>query len=185
MGALRSLLRLIDSISLWSGRLVSIGVPLMVLSLSFEVISRYLFDAPTLWAQDTSIFFFGYVGLIGGAYVMREKAHINVDLFYAHMSVRGKAACDSFSYLVALFFLGLVTVYGYHETVRDFELGLRRPTDWAPPIGPFVIAIVIGAALLFMQTFAQWIRSLHLLLTGRPFDEEPLAADLVSGEPRT
>lgn len=183
MALLVGFLKTVDAVSALAGRAVSVGVPLMVLSLSYEVISRYFFDAPTLWAQDTSIFLFCYIGLIGGAQAMRERAHINVDLIYGRLRPRGKAACDSFTGLFALFFLILVVVYGAQEAIRSFELGLRRPTDWAPPVGPFVLATVIGATLLALQTFANWLRSFHFLLTGRAIDQAPLAADPVSGEP--
>ncbi len=171
MRALRRTLRTIDWLSLWSGRVVALMVPFMVLALAFEVISRYFFDHPTLWAQDVSVFLFGYVGLVGGAYVMRERAHINVDLFYGRMRPRWKAACDVATGLVALFFLALVVVYAWREAYRAFDLGLRRPTDWAPPVGPFIAAISLGGALLFLQTLANWLRNLHLLLLNRPLDD--------------
>jgi len=184
MSALRCVLHVIDEISRWSGRLVAILVPLMVLALSYEVISRYFFNAPTLWAQDVAVFSFGYVGLVGGAYVMRERAHINVDLFYARMRPRGKALCDVITGVIAMFFLTLVVIYGWRETARAFELGLGRPTDWAPPLGPFILPIVIGGVLLLLQTLANWVRNLHLLITGRLLDDMPAAAGVADDGPR-
>jgi TRAP-type C4-dicarboxylate transport system permease small subunit len=185
MNMLRALLHAIDQLSLWSGRLVAALVPVMVLALSYEVISRYFFDAPTLWAQDVAVFVFGYVGLVGGAYVMRERAHINVDLFYARMRPRTKALCDSVTGAVALFFLVLVVVYGWRETLHAWTLNQHRPTDWAPVLAPFIFAICLGGGLLLLQTFAWWVRNLHVLFTGRPLDQEPTMGDLASGEPRT
>lgn len=184
MSVLRGALHAIDQISRWSGWLVAAFVPVMVVALSYEVISRYFFNAPTLWAQDVAVFAFGYVGLVGGAYVMRERAHINVDLFYAQMGNRTKAAFDSVTGLVALFFLGLVVVYGWRETYRAFDLGLRRPTDWAPLLGPFILPITIGGALLFLQTLANWIRNVYLLIVGEPIDVAPVAAGVADDGPR-
>ncbi len=185
MNLLRGLLHAIDTLSLWSGRLVAILVPVMVVALSYEVISRYFFDAPTLWAQDTAVFVFGYIGLIGGAYVMRERAHINVDLFYAKMTPRAKALCDTITGLVALFFLSLVVVYGWRETMHAYNANQHRPTDWAPPLAPFILAICVGGLLLLLQTLALWIRNVHLLVTGEKLDQEPAAADVADAEPRT
>jgi TRAP-type C4-dicarboxylate transport system permease small subunit len=173
MALLKLLLRSIDRLSMIVGYSVAVFVPLMILSLVYEVISRYFFHAPTLWAQDVSIFLFGYIGLLGGAFVMKEHAHINVDLIYARLSLRGRAMCDVISGLVMMFFLILVVVYAWHEGVKAITLGLRRPTDWAPPMGHFILAISIGGFLLLLQTFAHWIRNWHLLLTGRPL--EPVA----------
>ena len=184
MNALRCVLHAIDQVSRWSGRLVAVLVPVMVVALSYEVISRYFFNSPTLWAQDVAVFAFGYVGLVGGAYVMRERAHINVDLFYARMRPRVKALCDVITGVVAMFFLTLVVVYGWRETARAFELGLGRPTDWAPPLGPFILPIFIGGSLLLLQTLANWVRNLHLLCTGRPLDREMPEPDAAVDGPR-
>lgn len=174
MTLLKLLLRSIDRLSMFVGYSVSIFVPVMILSLVYEVISRYFFHAPTLWAQDVSIFLFGYIGLLGGAFVMKEHAHINVDLIYARLSLRSRAVCDVLTGLVAILFLVLVVIYAWQEGVRAIALGLRRPTDWAPPMGHFILAISVGGFLLLLQTFAHWIRNLHMALTGRPL--EPLAA---------
>ncbi len=170
MTLLKLLLRTIDRLSMIVGYSVAALVPLMILSLVYEVISRYFFDAPTLWAQDVSIFLFGYIGLLGGAFVMKEHAHINVDLVYSRLSPRGRAVCDSLTSLVMMFFLILVVVYAWHEGIKAIELGLRRPTDWGPPMGHFILAISIGGFLLLLQTFAHWIRNLHVALTGQPLE---------------
>lgn len=154
--------------------MVAYLVPVMILALVYEVISRYFFAAPTLWAQDVSIFCFAYIGLVGGAYVLREHAHINVDLVYARMPQRTKAIFDTITGLTALFFLTLVTYYCAVEAVRAFRLGLNRPTDWAPPLGPFIMPIVIGGALLWLQCLANLIRNIFFLATGRKVDDAPL-----------
>jgi TRAP-type C4-dicarboxylate transport system permease small subunit len=172
MTLLKLLLRSIDRLSVIVGYSVAIFVPLMILSLVYEVVSRYFFHAPTLWAQDVSIFLFGYIGLLGGAFVMKERAHINVDLIYARLGPRTRAMCDVISGVVMMFFLILVVIYAWHEGIRAIHLGLRRPTDWAPPMGHFILAISIGGFLLLLQTFAHWIRNWHLLLTGRPLDPD-------------
>ena len=170
MTLLKLMLRAIDRLSMFVGHSVSVFVPLMILSLVYEVISRYFFDAPTLWAQDVSIFLFGYIGLLGGASVMKQHAHINVDLIYARLQPRTRAGCDVLSGLVIMFFLILVVIYGWHDGIKAIQLGLRRPTDWGPPMGHFILAISIGGFLLLLQTFAHWIRDLHMLLTGRPLE---------------
>jgi TRAP-type C4-dicarboxylate transport system permease small subunit len=180
MRALALLLRTIDRVSTVAGYSVSVLVPLMILSLVYEVVSRYFFNAPTLWAQDISIFLFGYIGLLGGAMVMRERAHITVDLFYARMSPRLRAACDVVTGLVSMFFLVLVVLYCWDAGIDAIRHGLRRPTDWAPPVGHFFLAVAAGGFLLLLQSFAHWLRSLHFLLTGRAW---PDAEDLAETKP--
>lgn len=182
MKGLALLLRAVDRLSMLAGYSVSVLVPLMILSLVYEVISRYFFNAPTLWAQDVSIFLFGYIGLLGGAMVMKERAHINVDLFYSRMSPRVRAACDVATSLVGMFFLVLVVIYCWDAGMDAIRHGLRRPTDWAPPVGHFFLAVAVGGFLLLLQTFAHWLRSLHFLVTARAWPADAEAAERQASE---
>jgi TRAP-type C4-dicarboxylate transport system permease small subunit len=182
MKGLVLLLRTIDRLSIVAGYGVAVLVPLMILSLVYEVVSRYFFNAPTLWAQDISIFLFGYIGLLGGAMVMKERAHINVDLFYARMSARMRAACDVVTGVVGMFFLVLVVIYCWDAGMDAIRHGLRRPTDWAPPVGHFFLAVAAGGFLLLLQYLAHWLRSFHLLLTGRAWPADAAEVERAPSE---
>ena len=55
-------IRTIDTISVRFGVLLSwLTVPLM-LSMVYEVVARYLFTAPTVWAYDISRMLYGEIG---------------------------------------------------------------------------------------------------------------------------
>jgi TRAP-type mannitol/chloroaromatic compound transport system permease small subunit len=167
MGFLIRAIRIIDSISEKIGLAVSVLMPLMVAVLAFEVVSRYIFNAPTLWAYDLSVFMFGYTGLLAGAYVLKHKEHINVDLVYSRLSPRAKAGLDCITGLLIFFFTILVIYTGWEPAMEAFRLNEATNTEWAPPVGHFRLMAPIGAALLLMQGVANWIRSLHLVITGR------------------
>jgi TRAP-type mannitol/chloroaromatic compound transport system permease small subunit len=164
------LLRTVDRLSEAVGLLVSVLMPAMVVVLAIEVVARYVFDSPTLWAYDTAIFMFGYTGLLGGAYALKRKEHINVDLFYSRLSPRGKAVLDVLTGLLFFFFMTLVVVYGWTTAIEAIKGGEATATLWGPPIGHFKLMIPIGAALLILQGLANWIRSLYLAATNRELD---------------
>ena len=167
MGILTKFVRLVDRISQITGLTVSVLMPLMVVVLVIEVVSRYAFNSPTVWAYDMAIFFFGYTGLLAGAYVLRFKEHINVDLVYARLSHRGKAGLDSITGLLFFFFVSLVIYTGWEPAMEAFRLNEASNTEWAPPIGHFKLMVPIGGGLLLLQGLANWIRSMHMLITGR------------------
>lgn len=170
MDLLRRFVRAADTLSRIIGLAASVLIPAMVAVISVDVFCRYVLDAPTVWAFDTSIFLFGYAGLLGGAYAMREKAHITVDVLYARLPPRGRALMDVLSGLLAFFFLGLVIVYGWRAAITAIEYGSRRSTEWGPPIGHYMMLIPVSAALLLIQTLANWIRSLYRLLCDRELE---------------
>ena len=170
MQSIKFVLRAVDRLSEGIGLLVSVLMPAMVVVLAIEVVARYVFNSPTLWAYDTAIFMFGYTGLLGGAYALKRKEHINVDLFYTRFSPRGKAVLDVITGLLFFFFMALVVVYGWTTAIEAIKGGEATATLWGPPIGHFKLMIPIGAALLILQGLANWIRSLYLAATNRELD---------------
>jgi TRAP-type mannitol/chloroaromatic compound transport system permease small subunit len=161
------ILNLIDRISEWIGLTVRWLVPAMVVVISFEVVARYLFGRPTIWVYDMAIFLFGYSALLGGAYALKHKNHINVDVVYMGFTDRRKAFSDVVSGLLIGFFLFLIIKYGFKSAIHALEIGERTNTEWAPPIGHFKLLIPVSAVLLFLQGLANWIRSLFLCITGK------------------
>lgn len=139
----------------------------MVIVITYEVVARYFFNRPTIWAQDTAVFMFGYCGLLSGAWVLQRGEHINLDLVYNLLSPRGKAILEVISGLLLLFFVGLVLVYGFKEAQSSFAIHERRPTEWAPPAGHFKLMMPIAGGLLFLQGLGNWLRSLYRALTDK------------------
>jgi TRAP-type mannitol/chloroaromatic compound transport system permease small subunit len=170
MRPIASILAVIDRISMLAGRLVAVLVPAMVLVLGYEVLARYFFNAPTIWAHDLSILFFAHAGLLAGAYAHAERRHITVDVVYVRLGVRQRATLDALTGLLVFLFAGLVFVYGWEETAEAIRLGARMSTEWAPPRAYLVAVIPVSAGLLLLQQLANWIRSLHVAFTGRELE---------------
>ena len=75
---MRRFVRAVDGLSERLGRLLAWGMPLMVLVICWEVGARYLAGAPTVWAYDTALIVYAWVGMLGGAYALKNDAHIRV-----------------------------------------------------------------------------------------------------------
>ena len=72
-----------DAFSLWSGRIVGWLIIPMVLSLVWEVVARYWFNAPTVWAYDMTYMLYGTFFMLGWAYTLLRGGHIRTDSLYA------------------------------------------------------------------------------------------------------
>ena len=170
MKFLKAFIRFVEGLSELIGLAVSVLMPAMVIVLTYEVAARYIFERPTIWVYDTAIFMFGYIGLLSGAYAMKHKEHINVDLIYNLFSPRGQAILRSFTGLIFFFFIILVIYYGWEAGIESFLNGDRRPTEWAPPLGHFKLVIPVGAFLLLLQGLSDWIRSLYQAITNKELE---------------
>src|SRR5215210_1211523 len=81
-------IRVLDSISVGSGKLVAWLIIPMVGSLVYEVIARYLFNAPTEWAYDMTFMLYGTFFMLGAAYTLQRKGHVRTDSLYIAWSPR-------------------------------------------------------------------------------------------------
>ena len=170
MRALRFFIRTMDWVSDRLGLMLSVLLPTMVLILTYEVVARYFFKNPTVWAYDMAIFMFGYTGLLCGAHVLRRKEHISVDLVYERLSPRKRAILDSITSLLFFFFIVLVIIYSSKTAFFALKMGQKTATEWAPPVSHFKFMIPVGGFLLLLQGFANWIRSLYRAITDKELE---------------
>ena len=167
MGRLSGFLSGIDRASERIGRLLAWAMPLLVLVIAFEVAARYLFAAPTIWAYDSALLLYAWVGMLGGALALKRGAHIRVDLFTSRLSARGRAAMEILTAPLIVFFLGLVIWQVGMAALDAWNTGSRRPTEWAPPLFLFLVTAPLGAALILLQLAAQLARAVETLAGGK------------------
>lgn len=82
--------RLIDK----GGLLFAAGIVLSMAILINEVVLRYAFNAPTIWAHETTIFLCGVAFIYGGLYCCSHDKHIRVVLIYDALPARVRRAFD-------------------------------------------------------------------------------------------
>ena len=81
------LVRMIDKFTDTTGTWVAwLNVPL-VLAVAYEVFSRYLFNAPTIWSFDVTYMLYGTIFMLGSAYALHKGAHIRTDFFFEKWSM--------------------------------------------------------------------------------------------------
>ena len=144
-----------------------LNVP-MVLAVSYEVVARYFFNAPTIWVYDVTYMLYGTIFMLGAAYALHKGAHIRTDFFFDTWSTRTKGMIDSVAYL-ALFFPSLILffVVGAQEGWYAFTINeTSEQTPWRPILWPFKMVIPLTCLLLMIQGVSEVIKSLHAALTG-------------------
>jgi len=168
--ALIRIVGVIDTVSEWSGRIFCwLIIPLM-LGTTYEVIARYAFNAPTVWAYDTSYMLYGSHFMLGAAYTLLKGGHIRTDIFYQNWSPRTKGLVDALLYLL-LFFPGMIFFFwmGGQEGWHSLMIGERSDASpWRPIVYPLKLVIPVTALLILVQGVSEFIKSAHLALRGRP-----------------
>jgi len=162
--------RFVANISEWSGRVVSIVLFLLVGVLTYEVITRYALNSPTIWAHQLSLFLFGTIGMIGGAYVLLHKAHVNLDILYSRVSPRQQAILDLITAPLFFFIIILMIWVGGRFALHSWKILEPSSTVWAPPIYPFKTIIPLAAFLLLLQGVAKFIRDHYFITHGKELE---------------
>jgi TRAP-type mannitol/chloroaromatic compound transport system permease small subunit len=164
MGAImkRIFLAVADGISATLGYLAQAMVLILIASMLYEVVARYVFGAPTLWAFDIAYMSTGVLFVLGAAQVLRDDAHVRIDFLSSKMPRRVRGAIDGFAFLFILcpIFARLAWIGG-ERTLRAFNTGeVEHVSPWAPLMWPFYSALTIGLAALALQLAAAGIRAL-------------------------
>ena len=139
-------------------------VPLIAAS-CWEVFSRYVLGEPTLWAYEIGYMAMGAHFLIGLAYTLREREHVRVDFFYAHVSEKARAVIDAFAYVVLLLPLAGWLAFGLGEkAIRAYETHERSGLSaFNPVIWPFKLVFFVAFVLLVLQILAECIKAVLYL----------------------
>jgi TRAP-type mannitol/chloroaromatic compound transport system permease small subunit len=159
----------IDGFSLWTGRLVCWLILPLMFAMVYEIIARYYFIAPTIWAFDVSRMVYGAHFMLGAAYALSKGVHIRSDFLYRDWSVKAQARTDAFLYLVFYFpslllFLWISSDYAWTALQRG-ERGMD--TAWMPYLGPVRSCIPIGVLFLLIQGVSELLKCLYAARTGR------------------
>jgi len=162
------LVRVIDKFTDTTGTWVAwLNVPLM-LCVSYEVMMRYLFDAPTIWVFDITYMLYGTIFMLGAAYALHKGAHIRTDFFFEKWSVRTRGTIDSVAYIAfffpSIFVFMLVTGSEAWYALQIHETSEQTP--WRPLLWPFKSMVPLACLLLLIQGVSETIKSLWAARTG-------------------
>lgn len=157
----------IDTLSEWSGRGLFLLILVMIGTIMFEVVSRYLFNRPTMWSLDASTMVYGTYMIGAGAYALLHGAHIKMDLFYARWSKRTKAIVDVCTFPLFLLFGSILLwksgIYGWQSFMR-LE---HAVTAWSPPIYYWKMTVPAAVLLILLQGVSKFIRDLTFAVSSK------------------
>jgi len=165
----------IDKFSKITGNIVCwILVPL-IFAMTYEVLARKLFLAPTIWAYDISRFLYGALFMLGAGYALSKGVHIRADFLYRNFKTKNQGTIDFWLYILFYFPGLLVFLYmtiGYvGESIQRGERGMD--TTWMPYMWPIKTCLLIGIVFLLIQGISELFKSYWAATRGKwPGEDE-------------
>ena len=138
---------LADNVSLFFGRVAMMLVLLLVSVMFYEVVLRYIFEKPTLWANELSLWMAGFIFLLAGLYAMQQRSHIRIYLLYDLMPRWAQKVSDTVSVLLIWAFTVSMVWGGFNEAHAKFLRWETFGTAFDPPIPatmkPMVLLVIL------------------------------------------
>ena len=151
----------IDKFSKWVGNVVCWILMPLIFAMTYEVLARKLFLAPTIWAYDISRFLYGALFMLGAAYALSKGVHIRADFLYRNFKTKNQGKIDFWLYLLFYFPGLLVFLYmtlGFvGESIQRGERGMD--TTWMPYMWPIKTCLLIGIIFLLIQGISELLKS--------------------------
>ena len=128
---------------------------LSMATLLFEVIMRYVFASPTIWAHETTTFLCAISFVFGGLYSVSKNSHIRIVLLYEHVSDRVRRYLNIAIYTVCGMATATFAVATWPTVVKslfnpagDFRM-ITSGSAWNPPF-PAILRSFLFLVLVVM-----------------------------------
>ena len=150
-----------DRIAMFVGRVTMLLVALLVGVMMWEVVLRYVFERPTLWANELSLWMAGFVFILSGFYAMQQRSHIRIFLLYDMLPRNLQRVCDCISTFLIITFAFFLIYGGFGEAKAKFLRWETFGTIFDPPIPstlkPLVLLVVsLVAAQALLNLINDW-----------------------------
>ena len=158
-----------DQFVVWIGRSFAWGIFILTAAVMYEVIMRYFFNAPTLWAFDFTIQMYGAVFMMGGASAMSTKTHVKADMYYNRLSEKRQAILDLILF-ICFYAPGVfaLTYAGYFYAKKAW---IVHETSWNSPAQIQIYfsksLIPIAGLLLLIIGISEVFRCIICIKTGK------------------
>lgn len=158
----------LDRAIVWLGKKLSLVFAVIVLVSFYEIVRRYLFDAPTLWVHETVTFAGATLFVLGGLYAFATDRHVRIVLLYDAVSPAIQRWLRVLHHLLGLAFCGLLLYASWFMAKGAVQApwgGWRLETSgsaWNPPFPALLkVIIFIAVAVLTLQLLLHLVRDLR------------------------
>jgi len=136
-------------------RLCEIGCGICLILIAsftlYEIVCRYVFNSPTLWAQDFSVYLMIWCAFLGVMPTDRADQHIRIDIWFKRLSPRAQLLLDLIIYLCVAGFAAVAAWSGTQMVLQSLRFHRMSLSLISVPIWIPQFALVCGMGLFFLE----------------------------------
>lgn len=164
---IEKIIKVIDTINEKISKFASLFMFALILTLTYEVFSRYGLGRPTQWSFDLTYFLTSFVLMLSMAYTWKCNEHVAVDLISSRLP-RRLTALIFVIFILALFFVCWINISRVMsvDLIRSWTIKQKSTIGSNPPVYPYKTWIFTGVLMLVLQGVSQFLKELIVLVKG-------------------
>lgn len=159
------LARMIQALMRITQWLSALAIMLMAIFMFYDVLMRYLFNRPTIWVTEISIYMLQFLVFIPAGMLVIEGSHLRVTVWIESLKGRLRRIFEIATTLLILPYAFVLIWYGWSYTDRALQRGTLSPTLLQVPLWTVYMMIPIGGVLLVLGVVVKCAlesRNIHL-----------------------
>lgn len=145
------IVRIVDGISEWTGKISAWSLFAVGFFITFEVVMRYVFNAPTVWVDEVSRVLQVWVVYLAAAYVLKHREMVTIELILKKPNTLLRRLAETAAIVMLFIFAGVACYYGFQLWLKSTLAGHTTDTYLAPPKMITHAPVWVGSALLLLQ----------------------------------
>ncbi|WP_020591490.1 TRAP transporter small permease [Kiloniella laminariae] len=157
-GALRLFMSGVDALSDGAGKIAAWCLVAIGFFITWEVVMRYVFVAPTIWVDEVSRYLMVWVVFLSSAYVLKRQEMITIEVLLGDPASPKRKLAETLATVMLLIFAGTAVYYGFQIWLKYTLAGHTTDSYLAPPKWLTHAPVWVGGLLFALQGLVQLIR---------------------------
>lgn len=165
MKRLVALTNRIDSISDFLGKVAMYLAIILLGVVVFEVVSRRIFNSPSVWTYEASTMLFGAFVMFIMPYGMLHGVNVSVDLVTQKFSKRTQHLIEFATYFIFFFPFMMVLFYaGCKFALASWLVQETSWSTWKPPLYYYKTCIPVAAFFTVLQGISETLKRFMIFM---------------------
>ena len=156
--------RVVDQVDRILSNFLVILMVAMVLDVTWQVFTRFVTRRPSSFTEELATFLMIWIGLLGAAYALRQKAHLGIDILTMKLPPAARLKWEFFIYSMVILFSLLVMIWGGLRLLyitfylRQVSAALQIPMGIVYTVVPITGLLFIFYSIYFMTEAGQRLK---------------------------
>ena len=126
------------------------SMAVMVILTTYQVITRYIFKAPSTWSEELVGYLFGWSTMFGATIVSGERGHMRIPIIIDRFSPTLRKAFHIFGEVIAFLFSATILVFGGYQ-VSNLAMG-QQTSSLGVAVGVFYWVMPICGVVILLYS---------------------------------